>query len=154
MSFTPVEIRHVRFGRALLGYRRGAVDHSLAGIAASFEGVWQERIDLVERVDQLEQEVAHHREVEELLRTTLVSAERVSKDVREEAKREAQAILDQAHSEARAITSEARRERERLLAEARRVRTLLTAALDAVGDAEDAEHRVADAAQARGAEAA
>ena len=143
MSFTPVEIRHVRFGRALLGYRRGAVDQVLAGIADSFEGVWQERIDLVERVEQLEQEVAHHREVEELLRTTLVSAERVSKDVREEAKRNAQTILDEAQREARAITSDARRERERLLGEARRVRTLLTAALDAVGDAEDARPAVA-----------
>jgi len=134
MSFTPVEIRHVRFGRALLGYRRTEVDHSIAGIADSFEGVWQERMDLSERVEQLEQEVAHHREVEELLRMTLVSAERVSNDVRGEAKREAEAIVEEAHREARAIAGEARRERERLLVEARRVRTLLAAALDAVDD--------------------
>ena len=154
MSFTPVEIRHVRFGRALLGYRRSAVDQSLAGIADSFEGVWQERIDLADRVDQLEQEVAHHREVEELLRATLVSAERVSKDVREEAKREAEALLDEAHREARGITSEARRERERLLSDARRVRALLAAALDAVDDAEAVASRVADPGTASRAEAA
>ena len=139
MSYSPVEIRHVRFRRSLFGYRRFSVDHALAEIASSYEVVWQERMDLTDRVDELEREVARHREVEELLRTTLMTAERASQDVREEAKREAGTILDEAHREARAITSEARREREGLVVAARRVRALLSAALDAVDDAADAE---------------
>ena len=139
MSYTPVEIRHVRFRRSPIGYRRAGVDHILAEIADSFEAVWQERMDLRDRVDDLEREVARHREVEELLRTTLMTAERASLDVREDAKREAGTIIDEAHREARGITNEARRERERLLVAARRVRTLLTAALDAVGDADAGE---------------
>ncbi len=137
MSYSPVEIRHVRFGRTLLGYQRGSVDRALAEIASSYESVWQERMDLTDRVDELEREVARHREVEELLRTTLMTAERASLDVREVAKREAGSIVDEAHREARTITNEARREREVLLVAARRVRTLLTAALDAVGDADE-----------------
>jgi cell division initiation protein len=135
MSYAPVEIRHVRFRRSLLGYRRLSVDRALAEIADSFESVWQERMDLTDRVDDLEREVSRHREVEELLRMTLLTAERASQDLREEAKREAGSIVDEAHHEARAITSEARREREVLLVAARRVRTLLAAALDAVDDA-------------------
>lgn len=134
MSYSPVEIRHVRFARSLVGYRRGAVDTALAEIASSYEGVWQERMDLTERVYELEREVARHREVEELLRTTLLTAERASQDMRDDARREAGTILDEAHREARAITNEARRERELLLVAARRVRTLLAAALDAVED--------------------
>ena len=102
----------------------------------SYEAVWQERMDLSDRVDDLEREVARHREVEELLRTTLLTAERASQDVRGDARRDADAILDEAHREARTITNEARREREVLLVSARRVRTLLTAALDAVEDAD------------------
>jgi cell division initiation protein len=137
MSYSPVEIRHVRIGRRLVGYRRASVDRVLGEIADSFEAVWQERMDLRDRVDDLEREVARHREVEELLRTTLLSAERTSLDVREDAKREAGTIVDEAHREARGITNEARHERERLLVGARRVRTLLSAALDAVGDADD-----------------
>jgi cell division initiation protein len=136
MSYAPVEIRHVRFARSLFGYRHGAVDNTLAEIASSFEVVWQERMDLTDRVDELEREVARHREVEELLRTTLLTAERASQDVRDDARREAGTILDEAHREARAITNDARRERELLLVAARRVRTLLNAALDAVEDAE------------------
>jgi cell division initiation protein len=136
MSYSPVEIRHVRFGRSLLGYRRPGVDRTLGEIADSFESVWQERMDLTDRVHELEIEVARHREVEELLRTTLLTAERASQDVRDEAKRQAATVLEEAHREARTITDEARREREQLLVTARRVRTLLGAALDAVGDAD------------------
>ncbi len=139
MSYSPVEIRHVRFSRSLLGYGRASVDRALAEIASSYESVWQERMDLTDRVDELEREVARHREVEELLRMTLVTAERASQDVREDAKREAGTIVDEAHHEARTITNEARRERERLLVAARRVRTLLSAALDAVDDADAKE---------------
>jgi cell division initiation protein len=136
MSYSPVEIRHVRFKRSLMGYSRAGVDRALAEIADSYESVWQERMDLTDRVDELDREVARHREVEELLRTTLMTAERASQDVREDAKRQAAVIVDEAHREARTITDDARRERERLLVAARRVRTLLTAALDAVGDAD------------------
>src|SRR5689334_15189286 len=141
MSYSPVEIRHVRFARSLFGYRRGAVDNALAEIASSYESVWQERMDLTDRVHELEGEVTRHREVEELLRTTLLTAERASQDVREDARREADAILEEAHREARTVTNDARREREVLLVAARRVRTLLSAALDAV---EDVDLEVAD----------
>jgi cell division initiation protein len=136
MSYSPVEIRHVRFRRSLTGYSRVAVDRVLGEIADSYEAVWQERMDLTDRVHDLAHEVSRHREVEELLRTTLMTAERASQDVREDAKRQAASILEEAHREARTITDEARRERERLLVAARRVRTLLGAALDAVGDAD------------------
>jgi cell division initiation protein len=149
MSYSPVEIRHVRFERSLFGYRRAAVDRALAEIADSYEAVWQERMDLADRVDELEEEVGRHRAVEELMRTTLMTAERASQDVREDAKRQAATILDEAHREARSITEEARREREQLVVAARRVRTLLAAALDAVGDAdEDGDEADADGLQA------
>jgi DivIVA domain-containing protein len=61
MSYSPVEIRHVRFERSLFGYRRGQVDTALAEIASSYESVWQERMDLSDRIDDLEREVARHR---------------------------------------------------------------------------------------------
>jgi cell division initiation protein len=139
MSYSPVEIRHVRFRRSLSGYSRPAVDRVLGEIADSYEAVWQERMDLNDRVHDLSHEVARHREVEELLRTTMLTAERASQDVRADAQRQAASILEEAHREARAITDEARREREELLVTARRVRTLLTAALDAVNDADIGE---------------
>ena len=51
MALTPVELRHARFGRSLLGYRRREVDRLLADTVASFEDVWRSRADLADKVD-------------------------------------------------------------------------------------------------------
>jgi cell division initiation protein len=136
MSYTPVEIRHVKLRRGILGYRRGQVDRLLEDIVESFEQVWRERADNADRVELLEGELTRHRELEGLLRTTLVSAERAAHELRDQAKREAEAIVSEAQAEARTITRSARAERETLSLEARRVRLLLHAALDAVDEAD------------------
>ena len=80
MALTPVEIRHLTPGRGLFGYKSGPTDRLLEEIAASFEDVWRERADLADRVEQLEADLVRYRELEALLRTTLVSAERASGD--------------------------------------------------------------------------
>ena len=139
MSYTPVEIRHVKLRRGLLGYRRRQVDSLLEEITTSFETVWRERADQSDRVELLEGELKRYRELEALLRTTLVSAERAAHELKDQAKREAESILSEAQSEARTITRKARSERETLAVEARRMRLLLHAALDALDEADDAE---------------
>ena len=136
MAYTPVELRHVRFRRMPLGYRKRAVDRTLEEVVQSFEDVWRERADLAERVEQLEAEIFRHRELEALLRRTLVSAEQAAQDLKNQARRERELILEEARAEARAITRDARAESERLRSETRRVRALLAAALDAVDDAD------------------
>ena len=135
MSYTPVEIRHLKPKRGLLGYRRGPVDRLFEEIADSFESVWRERADHADRIEHLEGELTRHRELEALLRTTLVSAERAAHELRDQAKREAESIITEAHAEGRLITRQAKSERETLAGEARRVRLLLHAALDALDEA-------------------
>ena len=139
MAFTPVEIRHVRLERGLLGYRRKSVSRLLEEITESFETVWRERADLADKIESLEGDLLRYREMEQLLHNSLVSAERSALELRDQAKREATVIVDEAHAEARAITREAAGVREQLLGEARRVRMLLHAALDAIDEAEDLE---------------
>jgi cell division initiation protein len=136
MTITPVELHHIRLRRGLRGYRPGPVDELILEIAESFEDVWRERAEYADRIEQLENELARHRDLETLLRTTLVSAERSAHELKDQARREAGLVLDEAHAEARAVTRAAAAERERLLADARKVRALLGAALDAVADAE------------------
>jgi cell division initiation protein len=130
MSLTPVEIRHLSLpGRLLGGYRREPVDRALTDVADSFEDVWRERADLCDELERLEAELGRHRELEALLRTTLVSAERTAHELKDHARREAQVVLDEAHAEARSIMREAAAERERLRAESERIRALLRSAL-------------------------
>lgn len=132
MGLAPTEIRHVPIGRGFWGYRRGAVERLLDEIADSYEDVWRERHDLAERVDQLDEELARHRELESLLRKTLVSAESAAEEQREHARRDAELVVSEAHGEARRITFAAAAERERLLTEVRRLRELLRTALATV----------------------
>src|SRR6478735_12736693 len=104
MPLTPVEIRHVELRRAWLrGYRRKPIDELLEEIADSFEEVWRERADLSDRLEDLEAEAAKHRELEALLRSTLVSAERAAQDMKEQARREADVIVQEASAEGRRL---------------------------------------------------
>jgi cell division initiation protein len=129
MALTPVEIRHIKPSRSLLGYNRKVVDELLGDVVESFEQVWRERADLGDKVERLEADLVRYRELETLLRTTLVSAERASQELREQARREATVMLEEAHSEARRIRREALADLERMRMEAARIRSLLGAAL-------------------------
>ncbi len=151
MSLTPVEIRHVKLGRRLGGYDRPATDALLVRIAESFEDVWRERADLRDEIERLEGELARFRELEVLLRNTLVSAERSADELRAQAHREADVILDEARVRAREIGGGAESERERVRADIRRLknveaqmraeyRAFLATALDRIeGDTEERE---------------
>jgi len=135
MTLTPVEIRHLKPAKSFFGgYDKAAVDRLLDEIAASFEDVWRERADMADKVEQLESDLVRYREIEGLLRTTLVSAEKAAVTLKEQARKEADLILEEARSEARAITRHARSDHDRLLAEVRRMRSLLRSALALVDD--------------------
>jgi cell division initiation protein len=133
MPLTPVEIRHLVLRRTFLrGYRRRDVDRLLTDIADSFEDVWRERADLADRLDELETETTKHRELEALLRSTLVSAERAAQEMKEQARRESDLIVQEAHAEGRRVTREAAAEKQRLEEDIRKIRALLRTALESL----------------------
>ena len=145
MGLTPVEIRHLQPAKTLIrGYSRTAVDDLLDEIVVSFEDVWRERADFADKIDQLEADLVRYRELEALLRTTLVSAEKAAVTLKEQAGKQADLIVEEARVEARSITRSARADHDRLLGEVRRMRSLLRAALATVED--DAPTQDAEAA--------
>jgi len=145
MPYTPVELRHVRLGKSLFrGYKRDEVDTLLEEVADSFEEVWRERAELADKVEELEKEYADLKGREQLLATTLVSAQKAAADAKENAQKQAELIVAEAHTEARSITRSAQNERERLFAEVRRIEALLRSALGMVQEAD----RAASAAEA------
>lgn len=126
MSLTPVEIRHVRLPRRPFGYGRENVRELLEEIVQSFEDVWRDRADLRDEVERLEGELARYKELDVLLRNSLVSAERAADELRAQAGKEADLIVDEARVRAREITAEGAAERERTYAEIRRLQGLET----------------------------
>jgi cell division initiation protein len=147
VTLTPVEIRHLNPARSFVGgYNRTEVDGLLDEIVASFEDVWRERADLADKVDQLEADLVRYREIESLLRTTLVSAEKAAVTLKQQAGREADLIIEEARSEARSITRTARADHDRLLTEVRRMRSLLHSALALVDEEPPSKTAEAEAA--------
>jgi hypothetical protein len=129
MSYTPVELRHVKVGRSVFGYNRATVEQLIEEVAQSFEATWRERGELADKVESLEKQIGELRGREHLLTQTLVAAEQAASDVRERARREAEAIVQDAHNEARAIGHNAHSQRERLFIESKRIEGMLRAAL-------------------------
>jgi len=141
MTITPVEIRHVKLRRGLLGYSRAATGELLDQIVQSYEDAWRGRADLEDQVERLEAELARFRDLERLLRDTMMSAERAAESLRADARREYDVLLQEGRLKAREIVAEAEGERERLRAEVRRLqahrgefRLQLQAALERLGD--------------------
>jgi len=145
MGLTPVEMRHLQPARTWIrGYRPASVDTLLDEIVVSFEDVWRERADFADKIEQLEADLVRFRELETLLRTTLISAEKAAVTLKEQAGKQADLIVEEARAEARAITRRARADHDRLLGEVRRMRSLLRAALATIDD--DAPAAEAEAA--------
>lgn len=145
MPLTPVEIRHVELRRTWFrGYRRGIVDRLLTDIADSFEDVWRERADLADRLEELEVEASKHRELEDLLRSTLVAAERAAQDMKEQARRESDLIVTEAHAEGRRVSRATFAEKQRLEEDIRRIRAQLRSALEEIGEPPDVKDDVED----------
>ena len=124
MTLTPVEIRHISLPRRFFGYDRKTVDRLLEEITRSFEVVWRERADLGEDIERLESELTRYKELEVMLRNSLVSAERAADDVRAQARREADLVMQEARMRAREIAGGAEGERERVKAEIRQLNAL------------------------------
>lgn len=141
MALSPVEIRHMQPPRtAFGGYRRDPTDRLFEEIAASFEDVWRERADLADKVETLQAELVRFRELETLLRATLVSAEQAAEQLKGQARREAELILREAQAQAREMQRHAVVENERLVTATRRLRVQLKEAAAVLGDSsEDAE---------------
>lgn len=129
MPYTPVELRHVKIGRALFGYKRPETERLLDEIADSFEDVWRDRGELADKVEDMEKQLEEYKQREHLLTQTLVAAERAAAEARDAARREAELIVAEAHQEARSVVRGAQGEHERLAIEARRITTLMRSAL-------------------------
>jgi cell division initiation protein len=130
MSRTPGEIRTVEIQRAKVGgYQRQEVDELLDEIADTLASVMRERDELSARLEAIDSDAAVHRELEDLLRSTIVSAEQAAQEAKAQARRESDLIVKEAHAESRRITREAAAEKRRIEEEMRDIRARFRAAL-------------------------
>jgi cell division initiation protein len=100
MRLTPLDIRKQEFKKAMRGLESDEVYAFLSTIADEYEAVINDNKALRERLLELDDKVQEYRNMEKTLRDTLLTAERVTVEAKENARREADLITKEAQIEA------------------------------------------------------
>src|SRR5215470_4649784 len=104
---TPLEIHSRSFTKKWRGVDPVEVEAYLAIVAEEIEDLTRSRSDLESRLRSLEAENSEHRQREQTLRDTLLSAQRASEDIRGAARKEAELIVPHAEDSSERLTHHA-----------------------------------------------
>ena len=103
LKVTPLDLRQTRFKSAMRGFDRDEVTAFLLEVADDYENALRENDRLRQELIKLDAALNQHRELEGSLKSTLMSAQKVSDDMRETANLEGARIVRDAESRAEAI---------------------------------------------------
>jgi cell division initiation protein len=93
MKVTPLDLRQQRFQTAMRGYDRGEVNAFLAEAAEDYENALRENERLRQELSKSEAVLDEHRSQERNLRNTLLSAQKLADEIKDNAQQEAGRIL-------------------------------------------------------------
>ena len=113
-KITALEIQKHEFAFKRRGYDAEAVRAFLMSIAEDFQEVMRQNGELETRLRHLEEENADHRDREKILKETLLSAQRLSEEMKNTARREADNIVRQAEIAGQQLTTEALQQSARI----------------------------------------
>lgn len=99
MKVTPLDLRQQRFKTVMRGYDRGEVQAFLLEAADDYENALRENDRLRQDVAKLDAVLGEHRGQERNLRNTLLTAQKLSDEVKEQAQKEAGLILREAEGQ-------------------------------------------------------
>lgn len=108
MKIYPLDIRRQTFKSRLRGADPEEVRTFLELVANDFEAVLQENAMQAERVKNLEERLDEFRALEQSMRNSLVTAERIVNEARDSSERDAQRMLQDAQARAERILTDAR----------------------------------------------
>jgi len=109
MKITALDIRQKQFRSAMRGHDRKEVEAFLDLLASEFEEVVKENITFKEELRRAQQQVDEHHEREKTLQETMVTAQRISEDIKAAAKKEGELVLAGAELQAERIIADANR---------------------------------------------
>ncbi|WP_181391925.1 DivIVA domain-containing protein [Deinococcus irradiatisoli] len=122
---TPLDVQHREFATGLRGYRKGDVRAYLAEVAQALEAGLRERAQLNQRLLEAQRQIQEYKDAEDELRRTVVAAERIGHELKEQARQEAALTLQDAQNRAALLSETARtREQEALSRHEARLREL------------------------------
>ena len=100
MKVSPLDLKQQRFNTAIRGFDKVEVTSFLLAVADDYEQALRDADRLRQDVSRLEALVAEHREHEKSLTTTLVTAQRLSDEIRSHAEEESSRVVREAQGRA------------------------------------------------------
>lgn len=114
MDLTPQDVNEKQFHDAWRGYNQAEVDDFLDRVSESLEQLLRENRQLAQRITELDQAMAASRNTEDMLKKTLVTAQRAAEEAIATAKAKAEELIAEAENRSRRAEEEARRKNESL----------------------------------------
>lgn len=121
MDVTPHDLRNAELREAFRGYRPDEVEELLERAAVTLERMHERVRGLQEKLGQVEQEASNGREMESVLRQTLLLAQRTADETVTTAHDRARQLVEEAEDRALTLTTEAE-EQSRAIGEAQRAK--------------------------------
>ena len=115
MRITPIEIQQQQFKTRLLGYDTSAVDNFLEMLADELERLHKQNNELKESLARTRSSLDQMREREQTLQQTLMTAQKVTEDLKENARKEAEIVVADAHLEGERVIRDANERRIKLI---------------------------------------
>ncbi len=100
MKITPMDVQRQAFSRRFRGLDTDEVRGYLTMVAEELAAVERERSHLEQQVKHMEELLEDHRQREGILKSTLLTAQKASDDIREAANRQAEANVKEAELQA------------------------------------------------------
>ena len=117
MELSPLEITQREFGRKFRGLDPEEVQTFLEQVAEEMTRLLHESNDRAAQIQRLEAEVRVHQEREDSLRNTLITAQKMTEEIKANAKREADLVLKEAELKAERLLEQAHRKLAQVQAE-------------------------------------
>jgi cell division initiation protein len=100
MKISPMDIQRQTFGRKLRGYDRDEVRTYLNLIAEELAALQRERDGFDQEVQTLRAIVEEHRQREGILKNTLLTAQRLSEELKDTARKQGESVVKEAELQA------------------------------------------------------
>ncbi len=139
MKVTPLDIRQKQFARKLRGIEPKEVEAFMELLAQELEDLIRENIALKDDLKRKNARIEEYRDREKTLQETMITAQRITDDLKDAAKRSAEVIVSEAELQAEKIVQAAHGRMIQILdeiGELKRQRSQVTSGIYAILDAE------------------
>jgi cell division initiation protein len=115
MRITPLDVKQQQFTiRMFRGFDVQEVDAFLDDIAEDYEAALKENAALKEQVTALEERTRSFSDLEKTLQDSIVTAQRMSEEIKANARKEAQLLVEEAQLRAEKLLEETRTQEARI----------------------------------------